>query len=259
MFLEKIFKLFVLLTVFSLLFSCSFLGKRDYEKIISDKEEYYTIDPLHLIGAITQGDKENLFVLHKPLSDQSDMWSLPIEKSVQWDQEDYFHVVNALNEYIGNQPLEDWKVKMIYLDYDCVDTGAGFNRGLLEFFKVDDSSDKGEVRTVLTADVMPWRKIVRWYQAVYSPVLEDWGELDLKKITISAKQAIEIAEKNGGSDVRAKIANKCTVNISMIAPGSGYGGWVITYSTTKSEKLQSTNIFKILIDPKDGKFQLVIQ
>ncbi len=256
MFLRKVFKSFILLTIFYLLLSCNSLGKSAYEKLISDKEEYYSIDPPALINVIAQSDKTNLFTLHPPMDDQSDMWLLPLEKSVDWDQDDYLHVAQAFNEYIGNQALKDWKVKWISFDCDCVDTGAGFDRGFLQFFKVS-LSNKQEARTVLTMDIMPWRKIIRRYQAVYSPVIEDWDALNLETMKISAKHAVEIAEKNGGSNLRAEIADKCFVNVSIIASGSGYDGWTVTYSTIKTENSNSKNIFEIHIDPVDGNFRVV--
>jgi hypothetical protein len=151
--------------------------------------------------------------------------------------------------------LEDWKIKMIYLEYDCIDTGLGFARGNFQFFKVDQSAKQG-TRTVLTIDIQPWRKIIRTYEAVYSPILENWESLDLQKIKISARQAFNIAEKNGGSDARAKVANKCLVTVFMVAPGSRYGGWSVEY-TIHDENLGSNTIYEVLVDPQNGKSEVV--
>lgn len=245
----------IFLVILCLQTSCRFMGKSENENLILEKEEYFTIDPLTLMNAINQSNKENLFNSRAPFTDQSEMWSLPEEKTVYWKQNDYFQIAQALNEYLGNEPLENWKIKMVSLDYDCTDTGLGFTRGYFRFFKINQSEKQG-TRTVLTMDIMPWRKIIRAYEAVYSPILENWDSLDFQKIKISSKQAIEIAENNGGIDARNKIANKCFVTISMIAPGSGYGGWTVNYSAV-NENSASEDVYKVLIDPQDGKFLVI--
>lgn len=255
MFLQSTIKLFVLLSVSCLLLSCNSLGKSENEKLISGKEEYYSINPVMLMSAIYQGEKENLFVQRTPFADQSEMWLLPEEKSLYWEQDDYFQIAQVLNEYIGNGSLEDWKIKMIYLESGCTNIGFGFTRGSLRFFRVDRSFMQG-TRTVLTMDMLPWRKIIRTYEALYSPILENWESLDLQKIKISSKQAVDVAEKNGGSDARTKVENKCSVIVSMIAPGSVYDGWTVRYKTS-DENSEFNTIYEVLVDPQDGKFQVV--
>jgi len=254
MFLQKTFKLFVLLAVSCLLLSCNSLGKSENEKLISGKEEYYTIDPATLMNATNQENKEGLFILRTPFADQSEMWSLPEEKTVYWEQNDYYQVAKTLNEYLGNEPLENWGIKYVILDNDCVDAGYGFARGSFKFFKIA-SSAKGGSRAVMTMDIQPWRKITRVYSAVYSPVIEKWTSLDFEKVKISARQAFEIAEKNGGSDARSKVENKCFVSVSMLAPGSGYN-WIVRY-TVSNEKIGPNTIYEVLVDSRDGKFQVV--
>lgn len=248
-------RLLIFSAVLCLLLSCS-MGKLEYEILISEKEDYYNIiDPVMLMSAIAQGNKDNMFLLRTPFADESEMWSLPEEKTVYWEQPDYYRIAQVLNEYIGNEPLENWEIKYVILENNCTDAGRGFMRGSFEFFKVA-SSTKGGSRAVMMMDIQPWRKITRVYSAAYSPVVEKWTGLDFEKVKISAIQAIEIAEKNGGSDARNKVENKCLVSVSMIAPGSGYN-WIVNYTVINEKKVSNT-IYEALVDSQDGKFQVVL-
>lgn len=251
--MNKIFTLFSSFLSISLLVSCSLSGKNEYENLISGTEDYYTLDPLNFATAQTNENTKDLFTSHAPFKDQSDMLDLPLEKSVQWNQDDYIHVAQAFNEHLGNDSLDNWKIKMISLNTDCSDIGKGFNQAFLRFFKISELNNQ-QVRTVLTLDILPWHKIARRYQAVYAPVLENWEVVDLRKIKINASQAAEIAEKNGGSKARANVGDNCFVDMYVLSSGSGYLGWTVNYFLQNSN-LKS--IFRILIDPQDGSFSVV--
>ena len=255
MFLQKVFKLCVLLILSFLLLSCNSLGKSEYENLISEKEQYFTFDPITSMKAINQGNEKSLFVLRAPFANQDEMWLLPEEKTVYWEQDDYFRIAQVLNEDIGNGLSKGLNVQMFFLENDCMDTGLGFTRGNFTFFKVDQS-DKQGTRTVITIDIQPWRKIIRTYKAVYSPIVENWGRLDLQKIKVSARQALDIAEKNGGSDARGRVANKCLVSVSMFARDSEYDGWDVRY-TTSDEKSGINTIYEVYVDPQNGKSTLI--
>ncbi len=240
----------ILFIVLFLLVSCNTF-KPEYELLVSEKEEYYAINPDTILNSIAQGDIKDIFIplSTEPLDDK--------EQAVHWIADDYLRVVRVFSEQVNNETLDHWYIKRVLFDYGCADIGKGFERGRLQFFKVGDFNGKG-VRTVMDIDLMPMRKIIYRAEEIYSPVVEKWEAIDLKAIKISAEEAVEIAERMGGSDARAKVADSCFVNIDLLPKGVvGYNGWTVSYRIF-SERSSIETIFEILINPQNGNFQVVI-
>jgi hypothetical protein len=221
-----------------------------YELLISEKEEYYAINPDTILNRISQGNIKDIFTpLPTEPSDEK-------KQVVHWNSDEYFRLIWTFTNQVGNESQDKWNIKQVLFDYTCADTGKGFERGRLRLFKVGVTDGK-ESRTVLDVDLMPVRQIIRRGEGIYSPVIENWKFIDLKEIKVSAEQAIEIAERNGGSKARAKVADKCFVNIDLLAGGSGYNGWTVSYQAF-NERSSLETIFEIRINPQDGVFLVVI-
>lgn len=235
---------------FFLLASCSTL-KPEYELLISEKEKYYAINPATTLISISQGQIEDAFIPHS-----AETFDENNKQTIHWSADEYFLVAWSLNQVVGNGSVDDWNIKRVIFDYDCVNTGMGFERGRIRLFKVGIIAGK-ESRTVLDIDLMPTNKVIRIGEGIYSPIVEKWDALDLNNIKISAEQAIKIAEQNGGKNARNKVANECFVSIDLLTGGLvGYNGWTVSYRVFNAYSSLET-MFEVLIDPQNGNFQVV--
>jgi hypothetical protein len=244
--------LWPIVTLFILISSCNFLESVNETKI-SDEEYFFQIDSSTIINDIQNGKLDSIFSSIE--MSQADILSIPENKNIDWDQEEYLLVADALNKHLLNETLDDWMFKGMDFGKDCSDDSEGFQESTLEYFKiVNNGSEDSRIKQFV--EVMPGRNLIRRYDATYAPVSENWLVIDPSKVNVAATKALDIAEINGGNDIRSIYKNNCYISVSM-TPGSDYPGWRVRYILNDpSSQDNKSEIFSVDIDPDNGKFNI---
>ena len=124
---------------------------------------------------------------------------VPIDQrlSVPWQQADYFNIITALYNGVLRKSLQGWQLHNMDFRSSCNNIEEGFQNGRFEFFSVTNEKEN-ESRTSRFIDIDTRGKFVHIKESEYYPKVVDWSAIDIDELKISADQAFEIAERNGG-------------------------------------------------------------
>jgi hypothetical protein len=247
--LKKIPLLLVSVTLFFLgvLSACSSLvAENSYEYPISESIEEYSINSSKILTFLAQG-QTNVFTPHIETPEAE---PLNPDGSILWNQADYYLIGRTFHEFIMQESIENWVLHRMRFNVKCENASQGFYLGGFQFYKTE-TRDEQEIRIVHEIAIAPLYDSITSFERKLSPVREQWEPINLDQIKISATDAINIAEKQGGQEVRSSILNACEINLSL-APGSVYDGWQISYIGDDNEQ-----IFQIYVDPFTGEYDIV--
>lgn len=213
-----------------------------YEPYSSGQPETggFLIDPETIINSINNGDV-NIF---SPILETAELRELVFDKPIHWRTEDFTMVSEALNQKVWKDTLNDWNLYEMSFSVGCQDNMVGFEGGYLSYFKAvppEKSYMFREFSITLRYGYVEWkggRKISR--------PLFGWKSVDQDNLAISAIDALEIAEENGGKDIRLKFNNECAIKLSFSPEKND--GWYVRYTD-----VDNLPIFRIVIDPFTGK------
>lgn len=207
---------------------------------------YYAIDPNTILAALNHGET-NVFL---PLQGDPFTTEELANVNISWTQADYIQIANALSQLVWGEPLDFKRWKVSSLDFRIGCQSAGFDYGEITYFR------PYEViwYTTRHIEIDPYSGIVRWgdRETYPQPILfNKWNDFDLPTSSITADDALRIANENGGADARLKEGNKCHyINISI--PNSDKNNvdkWDIYYISNRL-------FFEIYIDPYTGEFEV---
>jgi hypothetical protein len=224
--------------------SCS-TGQEEQQTTLFD--QYYRIDPATLIDSLKNGDM-NAFT---PVSEEPDILPVDQQLPLNWFQADYFHIANTLYEGVLGNSLEGWELNSMDFRLDCSKIRYGFQNGRFTFFKVAKEKEQ-EVRMSSFIDIDPRANFVRVKEEKQYPKLVDWKVIDMTHLKISADQALQIAESNGGKEKRKSVGNACYMSLILSPSPASDSGWIVLY--TRNDEL--TSFFSVLIDPYTGQFRM---
>ncbi len=228
--------------------SCYLSG--DSESVESSDLRYYIIDPATIFEALNRGDMD-VFKLLDPTPEAMPT-PFPYTDSVSWSQEDYFRVVQALYQQIWQEPFESQNLNYMNFRMNCAEIEQGlFSWAKLDSFKVIQTG-KEETRIEYNNFITPSDHDLITSRVEYTPNINKWEPLDLTQFQISAKEAIQIAEKNGGAEKRLKYENDCEINV--VAIGTKGNVWDVSYRNNRDDWWYT--IFKIAIDAQTGSFEI---
>lgn len=204
-----------------------------------DDTGVYKIDPSTILENIQENDF-NVFTM--PTNLESPYFS--------WKQKDFLEVVNALNYYVWNDDLTNWRLFYAGFSLNCQDKEKDFISGVFTYFQTPNIFSSYYVTRRF--GVYPSSELVEWGgngNFPRPPLFLGWSSIDIEKLKISGDEAFEIAEGKGGNDFREKNKNICTIHVSI----SPYMNkevnetWHIVYDTDYSERLE------ILVDANSGE------
>ena len=230
-----------------MILSCLTLSVRK-ERLVSSDSQDYRIDPDTLLERLEQG-KTDIFT---PLTaTQAAVPSTP-GPPVRWSQADYERIVQALFRIVFQESLENWKLVDIVLDVDCANVDRGtYTDAQFRFFKIIHTRQE-ESKIERNILILPLKRLVSWDDQEWYPKVTDWTPLNLAQFKISAEEALQIAEKNGGSEARGAVENACT--ITTAAGLVRLKGWN-TFYTPSDNNLKT--LFDVDIDPVSGEITRV--
>ena len=201
-------------------------------------EHHFAFTPDTIIQSLDSG-KKNVFSLGS-----TDIWleeTSPYPYSVSWDQSEYLKIADAVHQFVWNESISEWHLKTMSFSLQCKNTNAGLQVAHFNFSKARISLD-GISYVVHQIDIYPSRMLVNVWEWVYKGYDGPLG-LDLSHIVISAKDAVMIAERNGGLANHSSDEEACSISVILSQSFAG-NRWDIRYSPS---------YFKISIDAKTGE------
>lgn len=223
--------LLAFIAILGTILACN-VDRRENAKSILEK--YYRIDSKMILDSLARGERE-VFTEASSSIKQEPSQSEP----VNWNQVDYFQIADALHQLVWNESLENMKLYRMHFSLGCNEIDGGMQYAQFIFFKVVNDS---RIRHGIEID--PRKNFVAAWETEYYPILNDWESIDLSKIKISADQALQISEKNGGQEKRLAVDNACDIAVAISRDTTLYDGWIVTYSPS---------IFLDEIDPSTGE------
>jgi hypothetical protein len=210
---------------------------------------YYEIHPETILAALAQGNTD----VFTPFFGDPDR-DEPHYDAVAWTQSDYLKIVNALSLEIWNEPLDlnKWRVVDIDLMRDCNDSAHGFDTFTITFYK-DLGITKWERHyTTRLIQINSWQGLVRWggNATLSAPLLLGWDGFDLTQFKVTGDDALQIAEKSGGSNARMKVNNSCYIVLSanQLSAFPHRKNWLASYERAD---------FYIHINPYTGEYEIL--
>jgi len=213
--------------------------------------QYYSIEPESILKELNSGKSE----VFTPIAEEA-ISTLNTEQSpILWTQDDYFHIVNAVFQFARNDNLTNgWQIHKMSFSADCEGFEDGYYNGYFRFFKVVKTNEQ-ESRIERIVNIDSHKKIVVITENKHYPILADWPGIGLDNKFISAGEALQIAEKNGGEEKRLSANNTCYVDL-FFRYGLGWWRkdwwWEVWY---RRDGMNMNMLFSIDINPHTGKIR----
>jgi hypothetical protein len=236
------FSVFLALTI--LLFSVLACNVGQTEKETTLFDQYYTIEPVSLMESLKNGSMSAF----TPTDERPEILPVDQQVPVNWFQADYFYIATTLYDRVLAKSLDGWQLSSMDFRLGCSKIQYGFQNGRFEYFKVVKEKDQ-ESRMSRFIDVDPRGNFVHVIEEEYYPKLVDWEVIETARLKISADQALQIAESNGGDKSREAIGDSCSISLILSPSPASNKGWVVSYTRNDDR----TSIFKIQIDPYTGE------
>lgn len=223
--------LFILLTILQT--ACGLIEDfGENPTILSFKEGNYSINPNTLIQDMKTGKKE-VFTF---MENSPDINADPSFPPVDWKQQDYEQIAEAVHQEVWNETLDNWKIDWIFYNVQCSDVNHGLQFSAYTFF----SEEKGEKGAVIRNEhriyIDPQNGHVHWSEQIKSLTRGRDDSINSAEFIVTADEALREAEENGGKSAREEIGNKCLISIEPV-DGENYFGWRLDYYST----IESTN------------------
>ena len=170
------------------------------------RDGYYKIDPETILTSLENGDT-NVF---KPLLKDPTKVERVADASISWTQADYLRVFSAFSKLVWDDSMGSQIWKIYYVDFvgSCFDKPCNLHNALIVYFKISANS-----YTTRIMEIQPSFGLVRWGDETSYPVVRQWKGVELSAARITAEDALKIAEKNGGREIRLRAPNKYTVTV----------------------------------------------
>ncbi len=209
---------------------------------------YYSINPETILESLGQG---NIDVFSLIAATPESMSSALVKPSF-WNQGDYFQIAQALFEESWGVSLGNQNLLNMSFDMDCADVERGiFNSADFNFYQIIQAAGE-ETRIEYAIVIRPSEGLIYTSKREYRPNMQIMKPIDLGQYSVTAEDALGIAEKNGGAEKRLEVGNAC--DLDVLAPGPDYKGWRILYGDAY-DNLKS--ILEVAVDPKTGENKVI--
>ncbi len=207
---------------------------------------YYTFDPDTVLSSLA-GENQNVFIVQD--EDFEPVSSEPVN-IVKWSQGDYLRITDAVHEQFWQTTIENWKIHFMTFRADCEHIAEGPQQGIFRYY---ESTNRFFGRSGLdeTIYIDPSTKSVSLSYEGLSSRSQYSRSIDLSELKISVHTAFQIAENNGGREVRLRVNNDCFVG-AVLSPYEINMGWNVYYYNK-----DSPNIFEINIDEFNGEYEVI--
>jgi hypothetical protein len=202
------------------------------------KTGYYTIDPETIIGRLDRGEID----VFAPILATPEIYEASYFGPFYWKQFDYLKIAAALDQYFWNEPLDNWKIDKMTLRGECQYSPIGFDFFEMSYHKILDSKEY----TRREIAIYPIFKgvAIGGGANIQLPFL-GLKTLELEELKVTADDALQTAEQNGGKEARLAHNSECTIFVSISARDQK---WNIRYYNNNDERIYSVNV-----DPYTGR------
>lgn len=204
----------------------------------------YLINPDTIIKMIDQG---NINVFSPMLATPGPNDELLPSGSFAWTQLDYLKISKTLSQYVWKDDMQDWNIYYVTFGKDCKSITDGFDSFDIIYYR-SITVDSEEMYATRQISIYPLARQVTWgSDSNYPrPSLRDWFSADLNNFKVTADEALQIAEDNGGKDARLQVNDAC--NILVDSPHNNKQVWSVSYYVRAS--------FQVIVDPYNGQFKV---
>ena len=218
------------------------------EELIYSEEAVYAIDSQIILQSLARGEVDVFTWIGGDVLTAQTTIGLP---PVQWGQDEYWRIVQAFYSIVRKESLEEWYIKEISFTLDCIEVSFGPQYAYFYFFMYADDRDDNELRLEHYIGIAPQENEIDWsHDEWLSPFKRSYEAIDLAQVTITAEEALRIAEENGGLEARISVDNDCDLSISLIA-GLRNDDWNVWYSDSNLDEL-----FVVNIDEQTGSYKI---
>lgn len=210
----------------------------------------YKINPETILTSLDRGETDVFVPISVPIEESYRLFS---PGSFSWRQSNYFKISSSTHHYVWEEKLDDWRLSAMHFSGNCLDNPNGFDGGEITFFKPTSDGSSYETRLIIISPL--WGEVEWGGSAFYPhPPLFGWKSIDLDRLEVTADDALQIAEENGGQEIRKEVGNSCTVKI-ILSPNtdSGYV-WRVYYFP--GYPYYDAETFEINIDPYTGHYEI---
>lgn len=206
----------------------------------------YTIDSRTILSSLEKGEKDVFFPMVATPDPDSYYFT---DGSVPWTQLDYLEIANALSQFVWKENLDfdNWTVHDLRIRRECRDNSVGFDSFDITYYKTIEVNLQ-KVYTARYIKIYPSANIVSWGGNTNFLGFDKWDSFDPRKFTITADDALQLAEENGGKEARSKVKNGCRILINT--SNKKDGSWDVVYY------IGASDIFEMLVDPYSGKYEV---
>ena len=262
--MKKVVKQIVLLAAISVLASCvtlpvigyvyqgpffreSWVRERPYGLYDMNKMGTFSMDPKTILSSLERGDSD-VFVAGKTGTDMDEVGGYhygPIlyTDTISWTQADHWTVAIALNEFVWKDTLNQWNLFYMKFSAPCEQDIDGLKGSEFRFFRAKWNMGKLSYLWRGISLTPEYRDGIWAEDENHNPPLTGWKKIDLERLTITAENALKLAEESGGREYRSEVQNQCIIFVSMMP--NNWNGWWIHYWAGASW-------FDVYVDPMTG-------
>jgi hypothetical protein len=157
-------------------------------------------------------------------------------------EEQFYKIASAAHFQRWNEEMEDWNLLWISINQDCRDKLGDFQNFYISFYKRDRLT-----HTYSSLHITPSQNYVSLQEREFYLQLFSEPDIDMSKLDISATEALNIAERNGGANLRKELNDACEISIRL----SPKSGWSVFY--TSREEIRPSGSYRI--DPYTGTLE----
>jgi hypothetical protein len=238
----------VILALLLMIFLCyqgalSFLRWLFEEEVSYGGPDLYTIDWDTILQDLKAG-KTDVFVL------QEDYPDIRYGEPVEWSSEDYFFIAKVFHEWTSGETLDNWQLNGLLFSWDCEIFDKGPQNAYIRYIKVEKVRER-KSRFLSEVRINPRDKDFFGGQTEHYPRKNRWKVIDTTK-AITVDEALNIAERNGGSQFRESLNHECNITVSYFPDSSlSYDGWDVHYF----DDIWGDKGYTIHIDPMTGEVE----
>lgn len=205
----------------------------------------YEINPSTILADLDRGET-NLFT---PILATPESPVAGTSGSFTWRQIDFLKVANALDQFVWKEPIENWNLYSMQFKRECQNNPEGFDSAEFTFYRTIEVNGN-QVYTAHGIGIYPLFDMVSWGGDTNfpHPLIFGWESIDLKKVNITADDALQIAEQSGGQNARSKANNVCRIFLTFST-----NSWYVLYYSGDT----ASSLFSVRIDAGTGKYKVL--
>lgn len=189
-----------------------------------NRTQYFKINPDTVLVSIDKNE-DGVFQLAEDAS-----FEKINEKTFSWTQEDYNNIANEVSFFAWGEALDGWNLYRMIFRTSCRDNPIGFDYAAYVFFK--ETTYNNEIKySARSISISPqYGDIAAGSDTTFPRPFWGWDYIETKSISITADEAMQSAEKNGGQGARLAMQNKCQIYVSMNPNDYNHVDWKVVYS-----------------------------